>query len=151
MSFDHNMDVQYQRKTLATKVAYQVDLLTGSMATTLRVLVVVPTHPRAAPLALIIMKTAIHGFSLIRCSRVQPFVPLSLILTEAMPMNKFYLQEDPVVECSSGAVVVVSSRLISSHDLHPSRSFADAVVACMTPIPSPFAPSLHFSSGSFEA
>ena len=77
-----------------------VDLLTGSMATKLRFLIVVPTRPRATPLPLMTKKTAIHGFLSVRCSAWQPIASLSFKMNEAMSMIIFYEREDPALVMS---------------------------------------------------
>ena len=93
-----------------------VDLLTGSMATKLRFLIVVPTRPRATPLPLMTKKTAIHGFlSVLRLATHR--------VTE-LP-NEWGNVHDYILRTrrpSLGYVVaVVSTHLISSH-LIPHRT-----------------------------
>ena len=64
------MDVEYQIRTLQTKAACHCQPISWSMAAILRdsaavVVVVLRTRPRATPLAMVTMKTSMHGFPLL--------------------------------------------------------------------------------------
>ena len=67
VSIAHNMDVQYQRSTRKTKAACLYQPIIWSMTAMLRystvaVVAVVRTRPRAIPLPMTTMRKSVHGF-----------------------------------------------------------------------------------------